>query len=120
MKRNAAGSYTQIIDGQIWYAVRMENGWWTVGINLPSGSAWIDDFKTLRAARAYIMRQAEQIMMRKAEKVGASKESTKLAWCEKCDMETCWFLVSKSKPKDFYHAEWDCDRCHRQAEKVGA
>lgn len=61
MKRNAAGSYTQIIDGQTYYAVRMENGWWTVGINLLSGSSHVDDFKTLRAARAFIMRQAEKV-----------------------------------------------------------
>ena len=67
MKRNSAGCYTQIIDGLEYYAVKRDYGW-TVGVNLPvGGSSHIDDFRTYRQARAFIMRQAE----RQAEKVGA-------------------------------------------------
>lgn len=61
MKRMAAGSYTQIIDGFEYYAVKIENGWWTVGIQQPWGSNHIDDFKTYRQAKAYIMRQAWKV-----------------------------------------------------------
>ena len=68
MKRHSAGCYTQVVAGVEYYAVRLENGWWSVGINIPTrGSDHIDDFRTYRQARAFIMRQAE----RQAEKVGA-------------------------------------------------
>ncbi len=61
MKRMAAGSYTQIIDGLEYYAVKLENGWWSVGIQSSSGSSHIDDFRTYKQSRAYILRQAAKV-----------------------------------------------------------
>jgi hypothetical protein len=53
MKRIKAGSYQL----KNYYAVRLESGWWSVGYNQPWGSDHIDDFKTLKQARSYILRQ---------------------------------------------------------------
>jgi len=37
-------------------------------------------------------------------------KSSKLSWCEKCNMETCWLWTAISL-KD---ADWRCDRCQRK------
>lgn len=55
MKKIKAGSYVSKISN--YYAVRLENGWWSVGIHQPWGSAHIDDFRTYKQARNYIQRQ---------------------------------------------------------------
>jgi hypothetical protein len=53
MKRIRAGSYQS---GR-YYAVRMEdNGWWTVGL----GSNHIEDFRTYKEARLFILDQIKQ------------------------------------------------------------
>ena len=53
LKKIVAGSYST--EDGIYYAVRMEdNGWWTVGEH-PGNH--IEDFKTLRDARAFIKTQ---------------------------------------------------------------
>ena len=38
-----------------------DSGFWTVGINGIGGNNWIDDFKTYKAARGFILRQLEKV-----------------------------------------------------------
>lgn len=57
MRRVKAGMYVQ--GG--YYTYKMEDsGQWTVGINNGNDNTWIDDFKTYRAAREWILRQLEK------------------------------------------------------------
>lgn len=55
MKRHKAGSYTAIFNDTEYYAVRLENGWWSVGTNSLAGSNHIEDFETYRQAKEYIL-----------------------------------------------------------------
>lgn len=55
MKRIMAGKYVSKVSN--YYAVKLENGWWSVGFNQPWGSDHIDDFRTYKQARNYIQRQ---------------------------------------------------------------
>jgi hypothetical protein len=58
MKRVKAGMYVQ---GD-YYTYKMEdNGLWTVGITGEDGNTWIDDFKSYRSARGFILRQVEKV-----------------------------------------------------------
>lgn len=58
MRRVKAGMYVQ---GD-YYTYKMEdNGQWTVGINNGNDNCWIEDFKTFRAARGFILRQLEKV-----------------------------------------------------------
>ena len=59
MKRIKAGMYAQ---GN-YYTYKMEDsGRWTVGIKLGNDNCWIEDFKTYRAARGFILRQLEKVV----------------------------------------------------------
>ena len=45
-----------------YYTYKMEDsGLWTVGISGADGNSWIEDFKTFRTARAFILRQLEKV-----------------------------------------------------------
>lgn len=61
MKRHRAGSYSSL--NQRFYAVRMENGWWTVGEKTVNGDyEQIEDFKTYREARQFVKRKEVEIL----------------------------------------------------------
>lgn len=53
LKRTKAGVYTSP-DGK-YYAVRTENGWWSVGSRTPGGDEHIDDFASYAGARTRII-----------------------------------------------------------------
>lgn len=60
MKRHKAGSYSS--RDISYYAVKMENGWWTVGRSTATGdNEQVEDFRTYREARRFIItKEAER------------------------------------------------------------
>lgn len=57
MKRHRAGVYSTA--DASYYAVKMENGWWTVGRSTSAGNEQVEDFRTYREARKFIMAKEE-------------------------------------------------------------
>lgn len=53
LKRTKAGAYTSP-DGK-YYAVRLENGWWSVGSRTPNGDEHIEDYESYAKARFRIV-----------------------------------------------------------------
>ena len=60
MKRIKAGMYVQ----ENYYTYKMEDcGRWTVGLNNGNDNIWIEDFKTYKSAKAFILRQLEKVAL---------------------------------------------------------